>query len=197
MDQREQVMPRAVPPPVRQALWAAATGPRASTTELAERFGLPARTVRRLLQSARAAGKPTAPAYHTGPRPGAASAVCAAALLLKEEHPAWGARFILGVLAESHHEDDLPHERTVRRWFRSRDKVPAPAGRRPERLPRAKKPHQRWQVDAADQMHLADGSDLSWLKGMDECSGAALGTALFPPRAVQPGAGPPGAARLA
>jgi hypothetical protein len=175
--------------PVRRALLAAADQG-ASTVELASRFSLPARTVRHLLRRARANdGQPTAAAYPCGPRARPDSPVFDAAQLLKHEHPDWGARFLLGVLADSHPEDTLPSERTLRRWLQGTH-VPAPPGRRPQRLPRASKPHRRWQVDAADQMRLLDGSDLSWLKGMDECSGAALGTVLFPPRAVQPGAGP-------
>jgi hypothetical protein len=190
-------MPRAVAMPVRLALWAAAKQG-ASTTQLACRFALPQRTVRRLLAQTRANGdRPTPPAYRCGPRLRSVDPVRDAAVILREEHPSWGARFIRGVLADSLPEEVLPCERTLRRWLRGRNCAPAPAGRESARLPRAARPHQRWQIDAADQMRLSDDSDFSWLKAMDECTGAALGTVLFPPRAVQPGAGTPGAASLA
>ncbi len=189
-------MPRAIPLLVRQALWSAAAQG-ASTAELADRFDLPARSIRHLLRLARTVGHPVAPAYRSGPRLRPDSSVFDAALLLKEEHPDWGARFIRGVLADSHPEDALPNERTIRRWLHRPDLAPAPPGKRSSRLPRATRPHQRWQVDAADQMHLLDGSPLSWLKAVDECSGAVLGTVLFPPGAVQPGVGPGGPGGLA
>jgi hypothetical protein len=190
-------MPRAVPLPVRLALWRAAQQGLV-TAELAERFGLPERTVRHLLHLARANGNvPPAPAYRTGPRPRSDQPLFEAALLLKEDHPDWGAAFIRAVLVDSHPDEDVPDERTLRRWLVPLNLPKAPAGRRPQRLPRATRPHQRVQVDASDQMHLGDGSPASWLRSQDECTGAALGTVLFPPRGVQPGAGGPGAGRLA
>jgi hypothetical protein len=108
---------------------------------------------------------------------------------LKQAHPKWGAGFIRAVLAESFPEEQLPSERTRRRRLRGPGKPPAPPGRRRQRPGRAARPHQRWQIDACDQMPLANGTPVSWLRAADECSGAVLGTAVFPPRAAQHGAG--------
>ncbi len=119
---------------------------------------------------------PTAPVRASALTPRSSTPPCSS-----EEHPDWGARFIRGVLADSHPEDALPNERTIRRWLHRPDLAPAPPGKRSSRLPRATRPHQRWQVDAADQMHLLDGSPLSWLKAVDECSGCP-GHRSFPPR---------------
>ena len=38
---------------------------------------------------------------------------------------------------------------------------------------RAEHPHDTWEVDAADQKRLANGRMISWLRVVDECSGAA------------------------
>src|SRR5262249_9100181 len=57
----------------------------------------------------------------------------------------------------------------------------------------AQQPHQRWQIDACDQLRLAGGQPFSWLRGADECTGTVLGTVVFPPRAIQPGAAGAGA----
>jgi hypothetical protein len=178
-------MPAAVGQPIRDALWAAAQHG-LSTAALAERFRLPARTVRRLLQQGRQHGAIPAAAYRTvAPRDrAAASEVFRLAWELKEAHPDWGARFLLGVLAKSLPGQTLPSERTLRRWLRQQSRPAAPAGRRRDRLPRAQQPHQRWQVDACDQLTLAEGGQISWLRGADECTGAVLGTVVFPPRAI-------------
>src|SRR5262249_29502101 len=53
---------------------------------------------------------------------------------------------------------------------------------------RSDTPHAAWEVDAAEQMVLANGSEASWLRVVDECSGAFLQTRVFPPRAVGRGA---------
>jgi len=46
---------------------------------------------------------------------------------------------------------------------------------------RATAVHQTWQGDAVDQVRLADGSLVSCLHVVDECSGAFLGSRVFPP----------------
>jgi hypothetical protein len=193
-----RIVSRAVALAVRRALWQASQQG-LTPSELADRFHLPPRTVRHLLCLARNhAGQMPPPAYHTGPRQRPADQVAFhTALALKQEHPDWGARFLGGVLADAHPDLDLPSERTLRRWLRGLGQPKAPAGRRRERPGRAQAPHQRWQVDACDQMRLATATQVSWLRNADECTGANLGTVVFPPRAVQPGARPHGSGDLA
>jgi hypothetical protein len=36
-------------------------------------------------------------------------------------------------------------------------------------------------MDAAEQMRIAGGQGVSWLRLVDECSGAFLATTVFPP----------------
>ena len=113
----------------------------------------------------------------------------AAALQLRRDHPGWGAGLIRVYLAERGLRPP-PGESTLRRWFRRAGLAPAPPGRRPgTRAPRATEPHETWQVDAAEQIPLADGARVCWLRIVDECSGAVLRTAVFPPRALGGGAG--------
>jgi hypothetical protein len=67
---------------------------------------------------------------------------------------------------------------------------PAPAGR-PARvdLDRATAPHETWQMDAKEHIQLQNHEEVSWLRLIDECSGAALWTAVFPPGNLGPGPG--------
>jgi hypothetical protein len=43
-------------------------------------------------------------------------------------------------------------------------------------------------MDAADQVALQNGRQVSWLRIADECSGAVLQTTVFPPGALARGA---------
>jgi len=172
-------MPAAVPLAVRHALVAAA--PRTSAAALARRFGLAPRTVRRLLTAARTAGGVLPPAYRRGPRPEhPPHPPRGAALALRQQHPRWGAELLRIVLGQHHPGADLPCAQTIRRWLAAAGLAPAPAGRRPSDYRRADRVHAVWQLDAADQMPLASGALVSWLRAVDECSGAVLGTAVFP-----------------
>jgi hypothetical protein len=181
-------VPAPVSQAVRSALWTASQQG-LPTAELAARFHLPPRTVRHLLQQGRNCGGPIPPTAYRRVAPGDGDVADTSDLFrfvldLKDEHSDWGARFLLGVLAMTFPKEALPSERTLRRWLRRNDKPAAPAGRRRERLARAAAPHQRWQIDACDQMPLANGEQVSWLRGVDECTGVVLGTKVFPPGAI-------------
>jgi len=85
---------------------------------------------------------------------------------------------------------DVPCVRTLQRWLQRHGLSPAPAGRQPApRRPRAELPHAVWQMDAAEHLALGGGSEVSWLRLVDECSGAFLTTRVFPPGAVERGTG--------
>lgn len=122
-----------------------------------------------------------------------------AAVAMRRQHPAWGAGIIRVVLAEQHPDWALPTGRTIQRAFAQAGLNPAPSGRRRGGAgPRAERPHDTWQIDAADQMRLAGTARASWLRVVDECSGAVLETAVFPPRVLEyrarrrdPGDAPP------
>jgi hypothetical protein len=109
------------------------------------------------------------------------SSVPEAALQLKRDHPRWGATLIRLQLGKQFGGQPLPSDRTLQNWFRQADLTP----RRPQRpqpdRQRAQRPHQVWQVDAKEQIPLADGSRCTAFCATDEASGALLGAALFPP----------------
>jgi hypothetical protein len=190
----ETAMPRAVPLPVRQSLVRASLDG-TDTAELAARFALPRRTVQHLLRQARLTdGQPSAPAYRQGPRPpGPRADLFDLACALRREHPTWGGGLIHVVLGRLHPGRALPAVRTLQRRL-ARDRLaPAPAGRRPAREPRSVAAHDTWQMDAAEKMRLDSGGSASWLRVTDECSGAVLGTVVFPPGELHPGSPRPDA----
>src|SRR5262249_37769093 len=64
-----------------------------------------------------------------------------------------------------------PAERTLQRWFLRAGLAPAPAGRRPPAdSRRAERPHQIWQMDAAELVKLRTCQRICWLRIADECS---------------------------
>jgi hypothetical protein len=77
----------------------------------------------------------------------------------------------------------IPAERTLQRWFRRAELIPAPSGRRsgPSSYHRAPQPHAVWQTDAADQVAWQNGTQVCRLRIADECSGAVLERTVFPP----------------
>jgi hypothetical protein len=107
------------------------------------------------------------------------------AVRLRREHPTWGAGLIRVLLRRLYPGRDLPAARTLQRWLRRAHLAPARAGRPRGRPPRrARQPHAVWQADAREQMTLRTGRRACWLHLVDECTGAALQTAVFPPGAV-------------
>jgi Homeodomain-like domain len=178
-------MPKPVPIPVRRKLLERAQRGE-STAGLAAAFGLAPRTVRHLLKRFRDRGPDgVSTDYRTpGDLPHAyPDRVRQAALALRREHPTWGAVLIWVALGQRRPEDDRPSPSTLRRWSRDAGLAPAPPSRRaPQpRSGRATAPHDTWQMDASEQIPLADGTRACWLRVVDEASGAVLGTAVFPP----------------
>ncbi len=100
----------------------------------------------------------------------------------RREHRRWGTEMIRLELEEFY--DSLPGARTMRRHLRNAGLEPAPAGRIPTaehpRVSRAQRPHQGWQTDASEELHLKGNQRACWLRVVDECSGAFLKTLVFP-----------------
>jgi hypothetical protein len=164
---------------------------------IARALHLPVRTVRHLLQRFGLQPDRVAPAYRPGPgRSPYQQAVYDLALALRQQHPTWGAGYIRVRLAATFPLPALPSERALQRLFRQQQQPPAPPGRRPQtEAARARTPHDRWQMDAVEQLRLASGQGVCWLRLVDECSGAFLDTTVFPPLLLdpRPGSGRPGA----
>jgi Helix-turn-helix domain len=159
---------------------------------IARQLRLHPRSVRRLCQAFRRRG-PAAltPAYPRRTEPAALPPAVQQALLLHEQHPTWGAPYLRIRLAGLHPGlAGVPSARTLQRYFARHRQPPAPPGRRPAAAARARadRPHAVWQMDAVEQLPLAGGQRVSWLRWVDEFTGAVLGTAVFPPRGLRAGA---------
>jgi hypothetical protein len=175
-----------VPFATRLALWQCCQAGLDSAT-LAHRYGLPARTVRRLLAQFRCSGQPFPPRYQGQPGPHAPADLVEQAVAYRKQHKDWGAGLIRIMLCRLKRWETVPHPRTIQRWLAQAEVAPAPAGRKSPYRPRSEVAHERWQIDAADQLRLGNGQLVSWLRSTDECSGAILKTVVFP-LGVQPGA---------
>src|SRR5439155_3650579 len=134
--------------------------------------------VRRLCQQFRQQGQAALRPRYRRPPPPPPPPALTQALQLHELHPTWGAAYILVELRRQQPPlTDLPSERTLQRHFRQAQQPPAPKGRKPAcQRARATRPHQGWQMDAVEQCPLQTGQQISWLRWVDEYSGAALGT---------------------
>jgi hypothetical protein len=182
-------MPHPTPLPLRQVIRQRAEQGQ-GIAEIAAALDLVPRTVRHLLQRIRMRGQEgLAPSYACSRDMGIYQVrnFLEQALALRREHPTWGAGLIRVFLRRGHPQAPIPAERTVQRWFQHAGLNPAPSGRRPTTAnpQRAQQPHQRWQVDAAEQVGLKDGTRVCWLRIVDECTGAVLETAVFPPAEVE------------
>ena len=175
-------MPRPTPIPLRKAILQRSHSGQ-SVSQIAEELGLPERTVRRLVNRFHQRGDAglTPDYHHPAPAPDAAQRVLyCAALDLRRAHPNWGAEYLRINLRRMGH--CVPTARTIQRWLRKAGLAPAPAGRPPRGDPsRATAPHDVWQIDACERLALKMG-EASWLRVVDECSGAVLATVVFPPR---------------
>lgn len=189
-------MARPLPLPVRQSVfhrWQAGD----SVAAIASDLHLAPRTVQRLARRFRQRGQRAVyPDYRPRrPRRQTWAAARRAALALRREHPHWGAPLIRVLLRHRFADADLPCPRTLQRWLRHAGLGPAPKGRRPvlASYHRADHPHAVWQMDAAEQLPLASGQRVSWLRLVDEHTGAVLQTTVFaaprfsllPPSATQ------------
>jgi hypothetical protein len=184
---KRSTMPTALSPSKRRALWNAAQQG-LSTTELARRFHLSDRGVRQLLQLGRANNGVIPPPRYRYKQTvtDTTNVVKQRALALKQQHPHWGTRYLRGVLVKQLPTETICDERTLRRWLRP-SAAPAAKPGRFRTTSRVTVTHQRWQIDACDQMPLQDGTLISWLRAVDECTGAVLGTKVFPLWSVQSG----------
>lgn len=143
-----------------------------------------ARTVRRLYSDFSSRGEEAiSPGYD---RCGASQTNCISRQLLgeasqlRQQHPTWGAPLIRVMMGQSNRRRRLPSARTLQRWFQENELLPAPPGRRAAFDDgRAEQPHQVWQMDASEQVPLANGKRVSWLRIVDEWTGAVLDTTVF------------------
>jgi transposase len=161
-------------------LWKSQT----SVEEIACQFDLSAKTVRRLCGRFEQLGEQGLQHQYQQCGKHLAPQLKQRVAQMRQAHPEWGAELIRIRLSETLAEETLPSARTMQRWLKELELNPAPQGRRPQgprpaRLDRAERPHQAWQIDAAEELKLKDGSRVCWLRVVDECSGAFLQTQVF------------------
>lgn len=193
-------MPRALAPAVRRAIVNRARHQQ-SPGEIAQGLDVEERSVRRIVTGFQERGESALQASYAAcgvSRKPEFAQLREDVLKLRQQHPLWGAGRLLLEL-ESTHPDTvgLPTERTLQRWLHEVYPTPAPAGRPvQEDLSRACRPHEVWQVDAAEQKCLKSGKMFSWLRVVDECSGAVLKTVVFSRRTFSTGSAPSSPARI-
>ena len=149
--------------------------------EVAQEFGLSLRTVQRLYRRFEIWAEDGVPPDYdqcgqqqTQQTP---DEILLQAQQLRNEHPTWGAELIRLHLDS---EAPLPAARTLQRWFKKNVIPTAPPGNRPAANPeRATRPHQVWQMDGKEYVLLKNGQRISWLRVVDEFTGAVLGTFVF------------------
>ena len=179
----DDLMPSPIPIPVRQAIlkrWQKGE----SVASLAEELRVSVRTIRHLVRRFAQRGpdglEPDYARCATKKLP-TNSEPFQKALEMRRQHPGWGGGLIRVVLQEQDNAD-CPSARTLQRWFQRSTLAQAPPGRRPaNNQQRAEHPHDVWQMDAVDQLRLASGQRVSWLRLVDECSGAVVQTTISPP----------------
>jgi hypothetical protein len=83
------------------------------------------------------------------------------------------------MLGHNFSKRSLPHTRTLQRWFAHAGLNQPPKAHRHCEYHRADFPHDVWQMDAVEKFPLANGRLVSWLRIVDEHTGAVLSTTIF------------------
>lgn len=160
-----------------------------SLCAISEQLHLSYGTVSKLSARLRRKGNLQVAYSNCGPKqPTSDAQVISDALRLRTDHPQWGAPFIRVKLLEAHPPGHIPGIRTLQRWFRKQGLTKLRQRTGQPSIGKAKAPHNIWQVDAKENLSLADGQQACYLSIVDEHSGAGLETLVFPPQADRTGA---------
>lgn len=100
---------------------------------------------------------------------------------LRTWHPGWGAEKIRAEMHRMRPTLELPHYRTFNRWFHWNDQLTVSIkSKLPTNLSKkAKRLHEGWQIDAKEEMIIANGSKNCWLNITDEYSGTVIDPPVF------------------
>jgi hypothetical protein len=118
--------------------------------------------------------------YHQSGRP-SSYGQAVRELVALEKTGEQGAPYIRSVLMEKHPGLDIPHERTLQRWW-SAQGINRPKGRPKEKSTWTEQANHTWQIDGKEQVCLGNDQQVSWMKVADEATGSDLLTRLFPQR---------------
>lgn len=98
---------------------------------------------------------------------------------LKRKYPKWGAPFIKTILEERFPQAAFPSIRTMQLWFRKAGLSLPKAYRKEPIVEKVSAVHDRWQIDAKENLKLKDGSKGCYLTIVDVKSGAVIDTPVF------------------
>lgn len=91
-----------------------------------------------------------------------------------------GAPYVRSQLLMTRSKEEVPHERTIQRWWREKG-VHRPKGRPKFKSNWTDQPNHTWQIDGKDHIQLANVKEkVSWMKVADEATSSDLATRLFP-----------------
>ncbi len=116
------------------------------------------------------------------PRRCASDFVYRAVRCMRTWHPGWGAEKIRAELLKMRPALNVPHYRTLNRWFHWNNQIDVPIR---SKLPGSASSyatylHEGWQVDAKEGLTTADGKKNCWLNITDEYSGTVIDPVVFP-----------------
>lgn len=91
-----------------------------------------------------------------------------------------GAPYVRSMLMANHPEENIPHERTLQRWWKNKG-TNIPQGRPKKRSSWTDQANHTWQIDGKGPLLLKTEQKVSWMKIADEATGSDLYTRLFSP----------------
>ena len=96
-------------------------------------------------------------------------------------HPTWGSEKIHAEMRQMRPNLQLPHYRTFNRWFHWNAQLDVSLKSvLPKSNPKqARRLHEGWQIDAKEELTIADGSKNCWLNITDEYSGTVIAPPVF------------------
>jgi hypothetical protein len=186
---RGTTMPTPIPLPLRQQILTL-HAQHYTQKQIAKRLHCHPRTVRRLLQRFLQHGTEGLTVHYdsTAHRKSSLPALWREELFAwAQAHPTWGAPYLRIQLTQRYPDIPWPSARTIQRWLAPSREQPASPGRKPQTVHlQATQVHQVWQVDAVDQLKLRSSQLVSWLRFVEEASGAILQTTVFSLRILCP-----------
>ena len=177
-------MPSSIPMAIRQSILERYQGGE-SITSLSRHFGVSRGSIYSFIKRKTSEGEVgLRPKYgNCGKRrPAKDVFIYRAVRCLRTWHPSWGSEKIRAEMLHMRPDLLLPHYRTFTRWFHWNNQIGL---RIKSNLPQtttrqAKHVHEGWQIDAKEEMRIADGSKNCWLNITDEYSGMVIDPPVFP-----------------
>lgn len=157
----------------------------ATVSSLSRDFKLSRSTVYTFIKRASSLGESSLEPHYCNcgrPRRDGGDFIYRAVRCMRNWHPSWGSQKIRAEILRLRPELSLPHYRTFTRWFHWNNQIELrPQSILPKSIPKqAQQIHEGWQIDAKEEMELADGSKNCWLNITDEYSSTVIDPIVFP-----------------